>query len=97
MGLTGKVTQAPVQAEITVGYGHLMVIVRAEACAECGEAYYAEETCDTWSASRRSLHEKRLLHPRWAKCTTPHKSAQLSPIDLAEAGRGIRSPSTMQN
>ena len=41
---SGEVVQAPVQAEIKVGYDHLMVTVQAEACAECGEAYYSAET-----------------------------------------------------
>ena len=40
----GEVRAATVQAEIKVGYDHLMVTVQAEACAERGEAYYSAET-----------------------------------------------------
>lgn len=41
---TGEVTAARVQAEVKVGFDHLLVTVAAEACVECGEAYYSAET-----------------------------------------------------
>jgi hypothetical protein len=40
---TGEVKPARVEAEIKVGGDHLLVPVEAEACNECGEAYYSSE------------------------------------------------------
>jgi YgiT-type zinc finger domain-containing protein len=37
---SGEVKKTAVQAEIKVGYDHLLVTVQAEACTECGEPYY---------------------------------------------------------
>ena len=56
---TGEVAQAPVQAEIKVGYDPLLVTVQAEACAECGEVYYGTQTLRyPLSGSRSSSHER---------------------------------------
>ena len=41
---TGDVKKASVQAEIKVGYDHLLVTVQAEACTECREPYYTSDT-----------------------------------------------------
>lgn len=40
---SGEVRAATVQAEIKVGSDRLLVPVQAEACQECGEAYYSAE------------------------------------------------------
>ena len=39
----GDVQPATVHAEIKVGWDRLVVQVEAEACRECGEAYYPPE------------------------------------------------------
>ena len=41
---TGEVKPATVKAELKVGTDRLLVPVRTEACAQCGEAYYSAET-----------------------------------------------------
>ena len=41
---SGEVKRASVQTEIKVGYDHLLVMVQAEACTECGEPYYTSDT-----------------------------------------------------
>ena len=41
---TGEVKPAAVKAELRVGTDRLLVPVRAEACAQCGETYYSAET-----------------------------------------------------
>lgn len=40
----GEVKPARVEAELKVGGDRLLVLVDAEACVECGEAYYSTET-----------------------------------------------------
>jgi len=40
----GEVEPATVEAELKVGRDRLLVPVEAEACVECGEAYYSVET-----------------------------------------------------
>ncbi|MBI3303652.1 MAG: YgiT-type zinc finger protein [Deltaproteobacteria bacterium] len=40
----GEVKPATVEAELKVGSDRLIVLVEAEACVECGEAYYSTET-----------------------------------------------------
>lgn len=39
----GEVRARRVEAEIKIGTDHLLVTVDAEACTECGEAYYSPE------------------------------------------------------
>lgn len=58
---TGEVRQAPVQAEIKVGYDHLLVTVQAEACAECGEAYYSTETLRYLERLREEFTRKEIV------------------------------------
>lgn len=40
---TGEVKPAAVKAELKVGTDRLLVPVRAEVCAQCGETYYSAE------------------------------------------------------
>ena len=40
----GDAKENIVQAEIKVGCDRLLVVVRAEACIECGERYYSADT-----------------------------------------------------
>ncbi len=40
----GEVRPSTVEAELKVGGDRLLVPVEAEACIECGEAYYSAET-----------------------------------------------------
>jgi YgiT-type zinc finger domain-containing protein len=40
----GEVKPASVQAELKIGDDRVLVRVQAEACTECGEAYYSPET-----------------------------------------------------
>ena len=64
---SGEVVQAPVQAEIKVGYDHLMVTVQAEACAECGEAYYSPETMRHLERLREEFARKKIIPPSVGK------------------------------
>lgn len=58
---TGEVTQAAVQAEIKVGYDHLLVTVQAEACAQCGEAYYPVESLRRLEQLRDEFTRKEIV------------------------------------
>jgi len=58
---SGEVAQGPVQAEIKVGYDHLMVTVQAETCAECGEAYYSAETLRYFDRLRDEFTRKEIV------------------------------------
>ena len=40
---TGEVGPSTVQTEVRVGSDHILVTVEAEACTECGEAYFSSE------------------------------------------------------
>ena len=60
---SGEVVQAPVQTEIKVGNDHLMVTVQAEACAECGEAYYSAETLRYLERLREEFTRKKIVPP----------------------------------
>ncbi len=64
---TGEVTPAAVQAEIKVGYDHLMVDVQAEACAECGEAYYSAETLRYLERLKEEFSRKEIVPPSVGK------------------------------
>ena len=59
----GEVVQAAVQTEIKVGYDHLMVTVQAEACAECGEAYYSPDTLRDLERLREEFTRKKIVPP----------------------------------
>jgi YgiT-type zinc finger domain-containing protein len=63
----GKVVQAPVQTEIKVSYDHLMVTVQAEACAECGEAYYSAETLRYLEHLKEEFTRKKIVPPSVGK------------------------------
>ena len=39
----GEIRARKVEAEIKIGNDHLLVVVEAEACTECGEAYYSAD------------------------------------------------------
>ncbi len=39
----GEVRAKKVEAEIKIGNDHLLVTVDAEACTQCGEAYYSAD------------------------------------------------------
>lgn len=60
---TGEVKPSTVQAEIKVGYDHLLVTVEAEACAECGEAYYSSETMRYLERVRDDFSRKAITPP----------------------------------
>ena len=64
---SGEVKQAPVQAEIKVGYDHLMVNVQAEACAECGEAYYSAETLRYLERLKEEFTRQEIVPPTVGK------------------------------
>src|SRR5439155_14202611 len=61
---TGDVKKTSVQAEIKVGYDHLMVTVQAEACTQCGEPYYTTDAMrylerlreTPWQTNARGIH-----------------------------------------
>jgi len=62
-----EVVQGPVQAEIKVGYDHLMVTVQAKTCAECGEAYYSAETLRYIERVREEFTRKKITPPSVGK------------------------------
>ena len=64
---TGEVAQTPVQAEIKVGYDHLLVTVQAEACTECGEAYYSVDTLRYLEQLREEFTRKEIVPPSVGK------------------------------
>jgi YgiT-type zinc finger domain-containing protein len=64
---SGEVAQGTVQAEIKVGYDHLMVTVQAETCAECGEAYYSAETLRYLERLREEFMRKKIVPPSVGK------------------------------
>jgi YgiT-type zinc finger domain-containing protein len=58
---TGEVTEAPVEAEIKVGYDHLLVTVKAEACTQCGEPYYSPEVLRYLERLREEFARKEMV------------------------------------
>ena len=60
---TGEVAKASVQAEIKVGYDHLLVKVQAEACNECGEPYYSADTMRYLERLRDEFTRKEIAPP----------------------------------
>jgi len=58
---SGDVKKGPVQAEVNVGNDHLMVTVEAEACVECGEAYYSAETLRYFDRLRDEFTRKEIV------------------------------------
>ena len=41
---TGEIKQASVKAEMKIDRNRLLVTVQADACTDCGEPYYSENT-----------------------------------------------------
>ena len=64
---TGEVRKTPVQAEIKVGYDHLLVRVQAEACNECGEPYYSSDTLRYLERLRDDFARKEIVPPSVGK------------------------------
>jgi hypothetical protein len=61
---TGEVRPTAVQAEIKIGYDHLLVRVQAEACNECREPRITPRTlCVIWRDFGTNSHEKKLFRP----------------------------------
>jgi len=58
---TGEVKPARVEAELKVGGDRLLVPVEAEACAECGEAYYSTETMRYLERVREDFLRKAIV------------------------------------
>ena len=57
---SGDVKKTAVQAEIKVGYDHLLVTVQAEACTECGEPYYTSDTMRYFERLRDEFTRKEI-------------------------------------
>ena len=57
---SGEVQPATVQAEIKVGCDRLLVPVKAEACLECGEAYYSPEALRHLQRIREAFRQKAI-------------------------------------
>ena len=57
---TGMVRPAPVQTEVKVGYDHLLITVEAEACTECGEAYYPPDALRRLEQLREEFSRMKL-------------------------------------
>lgn len=56
----GEVKPATVEAELKVGGDRLLVPVEAEACSECGEAYYSTETMRYLECVREDFRQKAI-------------------------------------
>jgi YgiT-type zinc finger domain-containing protein len=59
----GEVKPATVEAELKVGGDRLLVPVEAEACAECGEAYYSAETMQYLERMKEAFLRKAITPP----------------------------------
>ena len=59
----GEVKSAVVQAEIKIGSDRLLVPVEAEACAECGEAYYSTEAMRYLETVKENFLQKTITPP----------------------------------
>lgn len=64
---TGEVRPARVQAEVKVGSDRLLVPVEAEACQECGEAYYSAEVVRRLERIRDDFARKAIAPPSVGK------------------------------
>jgi YgiT-type zinc finger domain-containing protein len=60
---TGDVQPATIEAELRIGKDRLLVPVRAEVCAECGEAYYSTETMQHLEQVRENFTQKMITPP----------------------------------
>ncbi len=59
----GEVKPATVEAELKVGGDRLLVPVKAEACVECGEAYYSTETMRYLERVKEDFMRKAITLP----------------------------------
>jgi len=59
----GEVKAQKVEAEIKIGTDHLMVTVDAEACTECGEAYYSPDALRRLERVRDDFVRKAITPP----------------------------------
>ena len=59
----GEVRPAKIEAELKVGSDRLLVQVQAEACAECGEAYYSTETMQYLERVREDFTRRMITPP----------------------------------
>ena len=59
----GEVQLFPIEAELKIGKDRLLVLVRAEGCAECGEAYYSTETMQYLEHMRESFEQRTISPP----------------------------------
>jgi len=59
----GNVSPQKVEAEIKIGTDHLLVTVDAEACSECGEAYYSSEAMRHLEQVREDFVNKAITPP----------------------------------
>ncbi len=59
----GEVKPATVEAELKVGGDRLLVPVKAEACVECGEAYYSTATMRYLERVKEDFMRKAMTPP----------------------------------
>ena len=59
----GSVRPKKVEAEIKIGTDHLLVTVDAEACSECGEAYYSSNAMRRLEQVREDFVSKAITPP----------------------------------
>jgi len=59
----GEVKPKKVEAEIKIGTDHLLVAVDAEACTECGEAYYSPDAMRRLEQVRHDFVRKAITPP----------------------------------
>ena len=59
----GEVRAKKVEAEIKIGNDHLLVTVDAEACSQCGEAYYSADIMRRLEQVREDFVRKAITPP----------------------------------
>jgi len=57
---TGEVKPTSVEAEVKVGSDRLLVLVEAEVCQQCGEAYYSPEVVRQLEKVREDFARKAI-------------------------------------
>ncbi len=57
---TGEVKPTSVEAEVKVGSDRLLVLVEAEVCPQCGEAYYSTEVVRQLEKVREDFARKAI-------------------------------------